>query len=153
MSIQEGTRDPQAGTSDAPPGREMQVRQGAQGSLVEEAVWSTAPLPTDILLRPTGPRRGERCIPHYKSHTFLKFAFPPCVSSLTSKCLAHHLSDGAQMENVTSSFSFTSNYSSGVERLPGLRANRPPLCPPPPEGVCLWVSTGKLKNQKDLHKC
>ena len=77
MSIQEGTRDPQAGTSDAPPGREMQVRQGAQGSLVEEAVWSTAPLPTDILLRPTGPRRGERCIPHYKSH------FPEiCISTL-----------------------------------------------------------------------
>ena len=96
---------------------------------------------------------GYTPLPHYKSHTFLKFAFPPCVSSLTSKCLAHHLSDGAQMENVTSSFSFTSNYSSGVERLPGLRANRPPLCPPPPEGVCLWVPTGKLKNQKDLHKC
>ena len=37
MSIQEGTRDPQAGTSDAPPGREMQVRQGAQGPPVEEA--------------------------------------------------------------------------------------------------------------------
>ena len=36
MSIQEGTRDPQAGTSDAPPGREMQVRQGAQDSASEE---------------------------------------------------------------------------------------------------------------------
>lgn len=78
-----------------------------------------------------------RCIPHYESHTFLKFAFPPCVSSLTSKCLARHLSDEAQMENVTSSFSFTSNYSSRVERLPGLRANRPPLCLSSPKGVHL----------------
>lgn len=40
-----------------------------------------------------------------------EYAFPPCVSSLTSKCLAHSLSDGAQMENVTSPFSFASNYS------------------------------------------
>ena len=115
----------------------MQAERGAQGSPVEEAAWSTAPLPADILLRPTGPRRGGRCIPHYESHTFLKFAFPPCVSSLTSKCLARHLSDEAQMENVTSSFSFTSNYSSRVERLPGLRANRPPLCLSSPKGVHL----------------
>lgn len=95
---------------------------------------------------------GEMHLPLQITH-LPEFAFPPCVSSLTSKCLAHRLSDGAQMENVTSPFSFTSNYSSRVERLPGLRANRPPLCPPAPKGAPLWVPAGKLKNQKDLSKC
>lgn len=63
LSTHEGSRDPRAGTSDAPPGREMQAGRGAQGAPGEETAWSTAPFPADILLIPIGPRYGGDASP------------------------------------------------------------------------------------------